>query len=68
MDEIIQVQGLCKTFQVLKRQPGWSGALRNLFHPGYRLVEAVKQVSFGLKPGRTSRLPGAEWSRKIHYA
>jgi ABC-2 type transport system ATP-binding protein len=51
MDEIIQVQGLCKTFRVLKRQPGWAGALRNLFHPGYRLVEAVKQVSFGLKPG-----------------
>ena len=51
MDEIIQVQGLCKTFRVLERRIGWGGAFRNLFQPRYRQIEAVKQVSFGLKPG-----------------
>lgn len=51
MDEIIQVQGLCKTFRVLERRIGWGGAFGNLFQPRYRQIEAVKQVSFGLKPG-----------------
>jgi len=51
MDEIIQVQGLCKTFRVLERRIGWGGAFRNLFQPRYRQIEAVKHVSFGLKPG-----------------
>jgi ABC-2 type transport system ATP-binding protein len=51
MDDIIQVQSLTKTYKVLERLPGWGGAIHNLFHPRYRQVEAVKQVSFGLQPG-----------------
>jgi len=51
MTEIIQVCELTKTFRVLERQTGWSGAIRSFFHPRHKLVAAVKNVSFGLKPG-----------------
>ncbi len=51
MTEIIQVCELTKTFRVLERQTGWSGAFRSFFHPRHKLVAAVKNVSFGLKPG-----------------
>lgn len=51
MDKIIEVIELSKIFRVMERQPGWTGALRNLFHPKYRTVTAVDKVSFQLMPG-----------------
>lgn len=51
MAPIIRVQDLHKTFRILKRSSGWSGTLRNLFSPEYRLVQAVNGVSFDLEAG-----------------
>lgn len=47
----IEVSGLTKTFRTYKRQPGFSGALRGLFHRQYVQTVAVKDVSFRIEPG-----------------
>ncbi|HEY9170658.1 MAG TPA: ATP-binding cassette domain-containing protein [Verrucomicrobiae bacterium] len=47
----IEVSGLTKTFRTYKWQPGFSGALRGLFHRQYVQTVAVKDVSFRIEPG-----------------
>ncbi|WP_139490539.1 ABC transporter ATP-binding protein [Brevibacillus dissolubilis] len=47
----IQVNHLNKHFQVHVRQAGWADAVRSLFKREYKVVEAVKDVSFSIQPG-----------------
>jgi ABC-2 type transport system ATP-binding protein len=47
----IQVQHLNKQFKVHVRQEGWADAVRSLFRREYRIVEAVKDVSFSIESG-----------------
>ncbi len=47
----IEVQQLNKQFQIHVRQAGWTDALRSLFKREYRLVEAVKDISFHIPSG-----------------
>ena len=47
----IEVNGLTKTFQTYKKQPGFTGAIRGLFHRQYEQTIAVKDVSFTVEPG-----------------
>ncbi len=47
----IRVQNLSKTYRVPERQPGMGAALRSLFRPTYRTVEAVRQISFDVERG-----------------
>jgi len=47
----IEVSGLTKTFPTYKKQPGFAGALKGLFHRRYEPTLAVKQVSFAVEPG-----------------
>jgi ABC-2 type transport system ATP-binding protein len=47
----IQVQGLTKTFRTYKKQPGFRGALKGLFHRDYETVPAVKGVNFQIEEG-----------------
>jgi ABC-2 type transport system ATP-binding protein len=51
MPPIIQVSNLSKHFQVHKHHRGFWGALRNLTTRRYRLVRAVDDISFEIKPG-----------------
>jgi hypothetical protein len=48
---IIWAADLCKTFRILKRQPGFVGAIRNLFSTDYEGIKAVDKVSFEITPG-----------------
>jgi ABC-2 type transport system ATP-binding protein len=48
---IIAVQNLHKSFRVSASEPGFFNALRHFFHRQYRLVEAVKPLSFSIEPG-----------------
>src|SRR5690242_18820176 len=48
---VIEVNGLTKTFRTYKKQPGFAGALRGLFHRQYEQTVAVKNVSFRIEPG-----------------
>src|SRR3954467_9759496 len=47
----IVVQTLTKAFRTYKKQPGFSGALKGLFHRKYEQTVAVKGVSFSVDEG-----------------
>ncbi len=51
MPPTIAAQSLSKTFRVKVRDPGLAGAVRALFRPRYREVQAVREVSFDIAPG-----------------
>jgi len=48
---IVIAKDLSKTFRVSQKQPGLIGTLRHFMHRQYRLVEAVKDISFSIEPG-----------------
>jgi len=47
----IEVNGLTKAFRTYKKQPGFSGAIKGLFHRQYEQTIAVNEVSFKIEPG-----------------
>src|SRR6202000_1447395 len=47
----IEVHGLTKAFQTYKKLPGFTGAVRGLFHREYEQTLAVKDVNFTVAPG-----------------
>ncbi|HEX9046236.1 MAG TPA: ATP-binding cassette domain-containing protein [Verrucomicrobiae bacterium] len=48
---VIEVKNLTKAFRTYKKQPGFSGAVRGLFHRQYEQTLAVNDVSFRIEPG-----------------
>ncbi len=48
---VIEVSGLTKTFRTYKKQPGFAGAVRGLFHRQYEQTVAVKDVNFKIEEG-----------------
>ena len=48
---VIEVNGLTKAFRTYKKQPGFSGAIKGLFHRQYEQTLAVNAVSFKIEPG-----------------
>ena len=50
-ENMIEVSGLCKTFKIQKRATGFTGAVKNVFHPDYEYKKAVNDVSFSIKKG-----------------
>jgi ABC-2 type transport system ATP-binding protein len=50
-EAMIHVSNLSKVFRVLKRKPGFLGALRTLFSNDYEEVRAVHNISFEIAPG-----------------
>jgi ABC-2 type transport system ATP-binding protein len=47
----IVVEHLTKTYRISERDPGFLGTLRGVFRRRYRLVEALRGVSFSLERG-----------------
>ena len=48
---VIEVQGLTRKFRTTRKQPGFKGALRALFHRQTDETIAVKEVSFAIEEG-----------------
>ena len=48
---VIEVNGLTKTFRTYKKQPGFRGALKGLFHREYEHNAAVSDIRFTIEPG-----------------
>jgi ABC-2 type transport system ATP-binding protein len=48
---VIEVNGLTKTFRTYKKQPGFAGAVKGLFHRAYEQTAAVSGVSFSIEAG-----------------
>lgn len=47
----ILVEGLSKSYRIAEREPGFLGALRGMAHRRWRIVHALKNVSFSLERG-----------------
>jgi len=48
---VIEVNGLTKTFRSYKKQPGFAGAVKGLFHREYEQTVAVNDVKFTVEAG-----------------
>jgi ABC-2 type transport system ATP-binding protein len=48
---VIEVNGLTKAFRTYKKQPGFAGAVKGLFHRQYEQIVAVDDVHFQIEPG-----------------
>jgi ABC-2 type transport system ATP-binding protein len=48
---VIEVNGLTKAFRTYKKQPGFVGAFKGLFHRQYEQTVAVNDVHFRIEPG-----------------
>jgi ABC-2 type transport system ATP-binding protein len=48
---VIEVSHLTKAFRTYKKQPGFAGAIKGLFHRQYEQTVAVNEVSFKIEPG-----------------
>jgi ABC-2 type transport system ATP-binding protein len=48
---LIEVQGLTKAFRTYKKEPGFGGAVRGLFHRRYEKTVAVDHVNFTIEEG-----------------
>src|SRR5205085_802823 len=46
---VISVRDLRKTYHYTRRRRGYAGALRGLFNPDVRAIEAVSGISFGIE-------------------
>ncbi|MFW5746532.1 MAG: ABC transporter ATP-binding protein [Nanoarchaeota archaeon] len=51
MAQVIRLQNLSKSFRTKMKQPGILGSLQSVFHPQYREIAAVRDISFSLKQG-----------------
>jgi ABC-2 type transport system ATP-binding protein len=48
---VIEVNGLSKCFRTFKKEPGFRGAVKGLFHRQYETVRAVQEISFTVAAG-----------------
>ena len=48
---VIEVSNLTKAFRTYKKQPGFGGAVKGLFHRQYDQTLAANEVSFKIEPG-----------------
>ncbi len=45
------VEHLCKYYEVHHKEPGFIGSIKSLFRRKYKIVKAVDDISFSIKPG-----------------
>src|SRR5436190_8882510 len=60
----IEVSGLTKSFRTYKKEPGFAGAVRGLFHRRFEQVIAVKDVTFQIEEGELVGFLGANGAGK----
>lgn len=48
---IIEVAKLSKDFRVKLKEKGFKGSIHAMFHPKYKVVHAVKNISFTVEKG-----------------
>ena len=51
MEKVLEVRNLTKNFVTRRKRPGLAGAVKNLFAPEYRTIEAVRDISFEVEKG-----------------
>lgn len=61
---MIEVHNLTKEYQIMKRQPGLSGAIKSLFVRDYETKQAVKGIDFSIQKGEMVGYIGANGAGK----
>ncbi|WP_439566351.1 ABC transporter ATP-binding protein [Gloeocapsopsis crepidinum] len=61
---IISAENLSKVYPVAVKEAGLKGTIQHFFRRTYRMVEAVKQVSFDIEPGEVVGFLGANGAGK----
>lgn len=61
---VIEVQDLTKAFRSYKKDPGFMGAIRGLFHRKFEQTLAVKNVTFSVEEGELVGFLGANGAGK----
>ena len=51
MTNVIEVKNLNKTFRVKLKEKGLKGSIKSIFNPKYKIVKAVKNISFTIEKG-----------------
>ncbi|MGI2294788.1 ABC transporter ATP-binding protein [Paenibacillus sp. GXUN7292] len=51
MSNVIRLEGITKSFKVAQRSAGMKEAVKALFHRQYKIVEALKNISFTVQEG-----------------
>ncbi len=59
---LIHLENVSKTFKVAERGSTFKDAIKSFFHPQYKLVHALKNVSFDIDEGEIVRL---HWSKPV---
>ncbi len=57
---LIHLENVSKTFKVAERGSTFKDAIKSFIHPHYKLVHALKNVSFDIDEGEIVRL---HWSK-----
>ncbi|MDE9433409.1 ATP-binding cassette domain-containing protein [Xenorhabdus bovienii] len=61
---IIQVNNLCKSYEVYTKSPGLLGSLKSFIKREYAIVEAVKSINFSIDKGEIVGFLGANGAGK----
>jgi ABC-2 type transport system ATP-binding protein len=51
MNRAVIVDGLVKNFEITEKEPGLTGAVKSLFSPKKKEVQALRGISFTIQPG-----------------
>lgn len=64
MGKVLEVNGLSKVFKSRVKESGFKGSVKNMFHPEYKTIKAVDDISFSVEKGEITAFIGPNGAGK----